>query len=322
MKIGVTGANGFIGTHLIGDLLAAGHVPVALVRTPAKLEASGIVEAVEIPSIDEACDISRLEEAMQGLDVIVHLAASVHDMQGVLGETAYHDINVIGSGRVFEAAKAAGVSRFIFISSVKAAGERSGDRPLDTENAPGPEDAYGRSKRDAEALLGELAAESACRLVILRPTFVYGWPAVGNFKTLLKAVLKRWPLPLAAIRNRRDLTYVGNLTDAIGTACGADNLGQGPYFICDGKAVSTPELISAVGEAFFIPARLLYVPVWMLRLAGMMTGRSAMIERLCGNLEVDHAPFSRDAGWQAPYNMADGLRACAQAYDKDHQGGA
>lgn len=322
MKIGVTGANGFIGRHLIGDLQAAGHTPVALVRSPEKLDASENVEAIEIPSIDAACDIARLEAAMQGLDVVVHLAASVHDMQGTLGETAYHDINFIGSGRVFEAAKAAGVGRFIFISSVKAAGERSGDRPLDAENAPGPEDAYGRSKRDAEALLGGLAAESGCRLVILRPTFVYGWPAVGNFKTLLKAVLKRWPLPLAAIRNRRDLTYVGNLTDAICAACSAENLGQGPYFICDGAAVSTPALVSAVGGAFFTPARLIYVPVSILRFAGMITGRSAMIERLCGNLEVDHAPFSRDAGWQAPYNMADGLRACAQAYDKGHQGGA
>ena len=127
---------------------------------------------------------------------------------------------------------------------------------------------------------------------------------------------------MAAIRNRRDLTYVGNLTDAICTACGAENLGQKPYFICDGAAVSTPALVSAVGDAFSAPARLIYVPVSILRLAGMMTGRSAMIERLCGNLEVDHAPFSRDARWQAPYNMADGLRACAQAYDKGLQGGA
>jgi len=322
MKVGVTGANGFIGRHLLDDLQASGHEPVALVRSPEKFDGTDDVEAVGIPSIDAGCDIARLEAAMRGLDIVVHLAASVHDMSGTLSEDAFRDINVHGSGRVFDAAKKAGVKRFIFISSVKAAGERSGDIPLSNANAPGPEDAYGRSKRDAETLLTDLAATGTCDLIILRPTFVYGWPPAGNFRTLLKAVLKRWPLPLAAIRNRRDMVYVGNLTDAICIACRADGLKREPYFICDGEAVSTPAFVAAVAKAFSIRVPQAYVPVWMLRVAGMITGRSAMIERLCGNLEVDGAPFRRDAGWQAPYNMADGLRVCAQAYDKSHQDGA
>lgn len=321
MKIGVTGANGFIGTHLLAYLLKDGHAPVALVRDPARMTVPA-VETLQIPTIDANIDIEALQTALSGLDAVVHLAASVHDMSGTVAEEAFRSINVTGTVRLFEAAIAAGVQRFVFMSSAKAAGERSDGRPLSAGTAPGPEDAYGRSKRDAETALQRLAAGQACQLVILRPTFVYGWPPVGNFSTLLKAVLKGLPLPLAAIRNRRDLTYVGNIADAACRACSAPGLGDTPYFICDGAAVSTPELIRNVALAFARPARLIYMPVWLLRLCGKVSGRSAMIERLTEDFEVESAPFHRDAGWQPPYNMAEGLRACAAAWQNDRLGGA
>ena len=321
MKIGVTGANGFIGGHLLDCLLKAGHAPVALVRNPAKVSVPA-VEVVPMPTIDGNSDVAALQSALSGLDAVVHLAASVHDMTGSQSEDAYRSINVDGSVRLFEAAIAAGMKRFVFMSSAKAAGERSQGRPLSADNAPGPEDAYGRSKRDAETALRRLASGSACRLVILRPTFVYGWPPVGNFRTLLKTILKGLPLPLAAIDNRRDLTYVGNLADAACRACSAADLGNTPYFICDGKAVSTPELIRNVARAFARPARLIYMPVWLLRLCGTVSRRSAMIDRLTEDFEVESAPFHRDAGWQPPYNMAEGLGACAAARQNDRLGGA
>ncbi len=320
MKIGLTGANGFIGGHLLPCLLKNGHTVRALVRDPDHMTGDAS-EVVRIPTLDSKTDPARLKEVLEGLDGVVHLAASVHVMDGSLDEAVYRDINVQGSIRLYQAAVAAGLQRFVYLSSVKAAGERSGTTPLTPDTSTGPEDAYGRSKRDAEVELRKLAQNSACRLIILRPTFVYGWPAVGNFKTLLSAILKGMPLPIRAIKNRRDMTYVGNLADAIRAACTAPGLSEQPYFICDGAPVSTPEFAGNVGRAFARSARLIYMPVWLLKICGAITGRSAMIARLIENFEVDGAPFRRDAAWLPPYNMPDGLGECAECWRNDTRKG-
>lgn len=322
MKIGVTGANGFVGGYLLPALREAGHHVTALVRSPTGLDLKTVDEIVAIPTIDRDSDVTVLEAAMAGLDAVVHLAARVHVMDDSVNEEEFQRVNVTGSARLFEAAQAAGVRRFVFISTVKAAGERSSGAPMTTDTAPGPEDAYGRSKRDAETRLAARAANGECRLIVLRPTFVYGWPPAGNFQTVISAILKGVPLPLAGIRNRRDMTYAGNLASAIATACTAERLGDTPYFIADGRPVSTPDLFRGVGEAFGYPARLFHVPVWGLWLLGALTGRGTAVARLTEDFVVDTASFNRDARWQPPYKMSDGLGAIARAWHETKRAGS
>lgn len=321
MKIGVTGANGFVGKHLCAALKQAGHDVTALVRSPGGLKSENVDTVVAIPGIGADSDLAVLKAALADLDVVVHLAAKVHVMNGGTDEAEFRNVNVDGTARLYEAAAAAGVKRFVFMSSVKAAAERSTDVPVTAETAPGPEDAYGRSKRDAENRLSDLA-DRGCTLVILRPVFVYGWPPAGNFRTVINAVLKGVPLPIAGIDNRRDMIYVGNLCDAVRAACDAQGLAQTPYFIADGTPVSTPELFRMTARAFARPSRLFYAPVWLLRLAGKLTGRSAAIARITENFVVDCSPFHRDAGWQAPYKMSDGLRLIAQAWTDENRAGS
>ncbi|MBO6518868.1 MAG: NAD-dependent epimerase/dehydratase family protein [Rhodospirillales bacterium] len=322
MKIGVTGANGFVGGYLLPVLRDAGHDVTALVRRPESITRDVADRVVEIPGIDGDTDAEILERALAGLDVVVHLAAQVHVMDGSVSETEFRHVNVAGSVRLFEAARTAGVKRFIFISSVKAAGERSGDTPLNALDAAAPEDAYGRSKRDAEIALSERSAAGACELVILRPAFVYGWPPAGNFRTVISAVQKGLPLPLAGIRNRRDMTYAGNLASAISAVCVADGLQALPYFVADGAPISTPGLFRAVGTALGRPARLFPFPLWSLRLLGRLTGRRTAIARLTENFLVDSTPLHRDARWQPPYKMSEGLDAVATAWREANQAGS
>ena len=260
MKIGVTGANGFVGGYVLAALKDAGHDVRALVRTPESFDVGAAREVAAIPSLDGDTDMAALKAAMAGLDAVVHLAARVHVMNAALDDENFRSVNVDGSARLFDAAIAQGIKRFVFISTVKAAGERSGTRPLSAEDAPVPEDAYGRSKLAAEMRLREMASQRSCELVILRPAFVYGWPPAGNFRTVISAIRKGLPLPLGGIENRRDMTYAGNLADAIATACTAPGLHDTPYFISDGAPVSTPGLFQAVAGAFGRPARLFHVP--------------------------------------------------------------
>lgn len=321
MRIGVTGANGFVGGYLLPALKDAGHEVVALVRSDTGLDPASVDETIIIPTIDGRAEVSALASALAGLDGVVHLAARVHVMDARLDDQEFADVNVDGAVRLFDAALTAGVKRFVFLSSVKAAGERSGAKPLTTDDEPAPEDAYGRSKLAAERRLSERAVGSACKLVVLRPAFVYGWPPAGNFRTVIKAVAEGIPLPLSTIRNARDMIYAGNLADAIRAACVAKGLLDEPYFVSDGVPVSTPDLFRGVGAALGRPARLFYVPRWLLLLLGTLTGRSAAIARLTGNFVVDTAPFIRDARWQPPYKMSEGLNAVAEAWRTANQAG-
>lgn len=311
MKIGVTGANGLVGRHVCRALTRAGHAVVALVRDPAKSAGLDIVETRVLPTLGASMDKAALAGALSGLEAVVHLAAHVHVMKSAPDPAVFDAVNVAGSLAVLDAAIAAGAKRFVFMSSVKAAGERSDGTPLSTDMAPAPEDAYGRSKLAAERALTERAAGWNGRLVILRPTFVYGWPTTGNFRTVVNAVRKGVPLPLAAIRNRRDMAYAGNLADAVRAALASETVGAGPYFICDGDPVSTPELFRRTATAFAGRARLFPVPGWALKLAGALTGRGAAVARLRGDFRVDGSPFRRDAGWQPPYKMSEGLSEAA-----------
>jgi nucleoside-diphosphate-sugar epimerase len=322
MKIGVTGANGFVGRYLLATLQDRGAESRALIRSPLGLAAGCTNEIVAIPTLDRDTDPGVLRAALAGLDTVVHLAARVHVMDAALDEDAFQNVNVGGSGRLFEAAAAVGIKRFVYLSSIKAAGERSGTRPVTTDDPPVPEDAYGRSKLDAEGHLTALASGTGCELVILRPAFVYGWPPAGNFRTVISAILKGVPLPLAAIDNRRDMTYAGNLAAAIATACDAKGLQSTPYFISDGTPVSTPELFRSVATAFARPARLFSVPPGILRLGGTLTGRSAAVQRITEDFVIDTAPFRRDARWQPPYKMSEGLDAVAAAWRQSEQTGS
>ncbi len=310
MIAAVTGANGFIGGYVVHALIQAGHTVRALVRHGVECD----IPVTRIQSLNASSDITELTDALQEVDAVVHLAARVHVMNGHEDEDGFFDVNVGGTCRLFEAAAAAGVKRFIFVSSVKAAAERSGDGPVTADDTAQPEDAYGRSKRAAEQeLLARSKLDGAPDVVILRPTFVYGWPPTGNFATLVSAVRRGIPLPFAGIGNRRDMLYVGNLADAVRAACTSTAVGAGPYFICDGAPVSTTALFRETAKAFGAQARLFWMPEWSLRLLAVLTGKRAAMDRLLEDFRVDGAPFRRDADWQPPYKMAEGLARCSAA---------
>jgi UDP-glucose 4-epimerase len=219
-------------------------------------------------------------------------------------EREFDVTNHLATARLAAQAEAAGVRRFVFLSSIKVHGDSS-DRALGPGDAPAPADAYGRSKLAAERALAEAA--NAMSVVVLRPPLVYGPGVKGNFRTMMNAIRRGWPLPLGAIENRRSLIYVGNLADAIRAALDAP---PGLYLPSDRDDVSTPELIRRTAAALHCPARLLPVPPALLHALAGIAGKTAAIERLTGSLTVDGAL----PGWTPPYTMAAGLAATADRF--------
>jgi nucleoside-diphosphate-sugar epimerase len=303
----VTGASGFIGQALCAAA-SAGHRVRRAVRRPAGDDPTAVTVGELAPETD-------WRRALEGVQCVVHLAARTH----VLRETArdplaeYRRVNVAGTVRLAEQAAQAGVRRLVFMSSVKVNGD-STQRPFTERDEPRPEDGYGFSKRDAERALGRFAGTAGMEVVILRPPLVYGPGVKGNFLRLLDGVARRVPLPLASIRNRRSLIYVGNLVDAVLAAIAAPRAAGGTYLLSDGEDVSTPELVREMARALGVAPRLLPCPSSWLRLAGAVTGRRAAVARLTGSLQVDSTAARRDLQWRPRYTLAQGLAETARWY--------
>lgn len=315
-RVLVTGANGFVGTALAAALSKRG-MPARLAvrdeRAALRLaRGPGEADVVAVGDVGAATD---WRAALKGVDAVVHLAARSHVMREHAADplAAYRAVNVEGTRRLARDAEAAGVRRLVFVSSVKVNGERTGERAFTEEDPPAPEDAYGISKWEAEQALWDAAGKGGTGAVVLRPPLMYGPGVKGNFLSLVRAVARGTPLPLASVDNRRSLLFVGNLVDAV-LLCIDHPAAGGTYLLADGPDVSTPELARGIGEALGRRARLLHVPPALLRLAGAASGRSPAVSRLLGSLRVDSARIRRELGWRPGATLAQGLAETARWY--------
>ncbi len=309
----VTGATGFIGAALVRRLAERGEGIRAAVRHPAHKVHSDI-ETVIVGDIGPATDWSP---ALRGVDAVVHLAARAH----VVAERApgayevYRQVNALAALRLAEAAAAAGVRRFVFMSSARVHGSRTTGTPFRESSPLAADDPYGSSKAEAERGLAEVAARTGLELVILRPPLVYGPGAGGNFARLAALIARGIPLPLASVRNRRSLVFLGNLIDAT-VRCMDDPAAAGETFlVSDGEDVSTSDLIRRIGRALHRPARLVPVPPSLLRLAGALTGRSADVARLLDDFVVDSSHLRQTLAWYPPLGLDEGLARTAAKMD-------
>jgi nucleoside-diphosphate-sugar epimerase len=305
LRVLVTGASGFVGAALCRELLARGHAVRAAVRR-LTAPAGTAPEAAQVLVPDIAGEFDR-RALLEGVDTVVHLAAVAHR---AAGETETRRVNFEGTARLADAAVGL-VRRFVFMSSVKVQGDDSGDRAYVETDSLRPEDAYGRSKLEAERSLTELSARHGMQVALIRPPLVYGPGVKANFLRLLAWVDSGLPLPFASVRNRRSLIYLGNLVDFV-ARCAEHPAARGPFLVSDEETVSTPELVSRIGLALERPARLLLAPPALLHVAGMIAGRRDEIRRLTGNLAIDSSKAHRLLDWRPLYTLDEGIAETAR----------
>ncbi len=311
MRVLVTGATGFIGSSLCRVLAAEGFDVIAGVRR------DGGAPGAEVRVLGDLGVETDLSAALDGVDAVMHLAARAHVMaEGAADPLAeYRRINRDGTRRLAEAAMAAGVARFVFLSSVKVNGEATRGDPVTEDDTPAPEDAYGTSKWEAEQALAELSAGGGIETVVLRAPLVYGPGVKANFLSLLRLCDTALPLPLGGIDgNRRSLIYLGNLADALRRAMVHAAAAGRTYLVRDSEDVSTAGLVRRIRRALGRPPRLVPVPAGALRAALVATGRRAAADRLLGSLAVDASRVNRELGWTPPYTLDQGLHATVSWY--------
>ena len=305
-KVLVTGATGFVGQAVCRILRAEGHTLTGVTRDKTLKRGPENIPLYYISDIGADTDWSQ---AVSGADMVVHLAARAHIMRESSNDplAAFRGVNRDGTASLARAAAAAGVRRFVFLSTVKVNGETSGENPFSEDDAPAPEDAYGISKGEAEKELDIIADSTGLETVVLRPPLVYGPHVKGNFLSLLNACEKGWPLPLGAIKNTRSLVFVDNLASAIAVVAEHEKAPGKTYLVSDGEDVSTPELVLRLAKAFGRRPRLWRVPTCCLTLGGSVSGRRAAVQRLTGSLVIDSNRIRSELGWVPPFSMDEGL---------------
>ncbi|MFM0324028.1 UDP-glucose 4-epimerase family protein [Caballeronia glebae] len=308
-RIAITGANGFVGRAVSRALLERGIGARGLVRRDAQCEPG--VDVRHIESLDAIAP-----DAFAGCDAVIHLAARVHVMADAAAQSqalldAYRAINVDGTLAAAESARRAGATRFVMMSSIKALGESDPGRPFTEDDARNPPDAYGVSKAEAEVKLLEFGSRTGMEIAIVRPPLVYGPGVRANFLSMMSAIARGIPLPLGAIDARRSLVSVDNLASAT-IECALDPAAAGRLFhVTDGDDPSVADLARKLGEHLGKPARLVPVPVGLLRGLGRLTGKTAQIDRLTGSLRLDSRRIRETLGWRAPQSLDEGLAATA-----------
>ncbi|MDH0727289.1 SDR family oxidoreductase [Stutzerimonas stutzeri] len=323
MQVLVTGASGFVGSALVQRLATEFGYPVIGVvrslangRPPVRATHDTALRWIESGDLAGA---GLTPDVFAGVDVIIHCAARVHVMHETDTDplAAFRAVNVNGTLKLAQTAALAGVKRFVFLSSVKVHGESTtGARPLTAEAALCPADAYAISKLEAESALLALAAQTGLEVVIVRPPLVYGPGVKANFHSMMVWLDRGVPLPLGAIRNRRSLVALDNLVDLLTICLDHPRAAGQAFLVSDGEDLSTTQLLRRLGVALGKSARLVPVPPVLLSGAGALLGKRAVMERICGSLQVDIDKTRSLLGWSPPVSVDKALAMTAAAFNK------
>ena len=308
MNVLLTGATGFLGSRLVKNLDAKQDVILtAAVRRITQISAG---RTLEVQSLNANTDWST---ALANQQVVIHAAARAHIMKYEVSDplAEYRRINVDGTLNLARQTAAAGVDRFIFISSIKVNGELTPlGQPFTADDTAAPEDACGITKWEAEQGLKKIAAETGMEVVIIRPPLVYGPNVKGNFASMINLVERGFPLPLGAIHNQRSLVALDNLVDFIITCIDHPAASNQVFLAGDGQDLSTTELLRGVAKAAGKPSRLIPFPSSLLMLVATFLGKKAVAQRLLGSFQVDISKARDLLGWQPPISVEEGLRRC------------
>ena len=313
----LTGGSGFVGRAILASLITRTTVRLALRGRVT----DGFPENVEIVTASLAAD-QNWGNALAGVDAVVHCAARVHVVDDSAADplAEFRRVNVAGTLNLARQAAAAGVRRFLFISSIGVNGGITFDQPFAADSEVFPHTPYAVSKYEAEVGLRELAAASKMEIVIIRPPLVYGPNAPGNFSTLMRCLNSGFPLPLGAIiANRRSFVFLDNLVDLVVTCLDHSAAANQTFLVSDGESLSTVALLQRLGAALGRPVRLISVPIFLLEMGAALLSKPELAQRLCGSLEVDISKTRGLLDWGPPISADEGFRRTAAYWAKSNE---
>ena len=321
MKIAITGATGFIGSHLADTMLAAGHEVRALVRGSSNLR---WLEGKDIRLVrGDIRDAASLEDFVRDVDYIYHIAGVVKARD----RAGYFDGNVTATENMLRAAErfAPSLHRFLYVSSQTAAGpSRSLDRPVCEDDEPRPITTYGESK---------IAAEKAVRSTgdtlpwtIVRPPAMYG-PRDTEIFIYFQAIARRLNSMIGFDEKRLSLLHAHDLVRGMVLAAEAENSVGETYFISSEEFYSWPQVGSLTAGimnrrvlTLRLPHAMVYTVAALAQSVAAMQSKPATL-----NLEkarditqrywtCDISKAKRDLGYRQEVGLEEGIRGTVEWY--------
>lgn len=285
-KLLITGASGFVGSYFINKYKEKYEIkPFSFRKDAPKGISSGHINSLDC----------------SGVDVVFHLSALVHQMDGTSKEE-YEKINVTQTLELAKKAKESGVKHFIFMSTVKVYGEET-TRKYTENSICNPEDEYGKSKLKAEQELLGLSDEGlGFRVSIVRTPIVYGHSVKANIKALVNLTNKVPVLPLGKIENKRSMVYIGNLCHLVDEVIVQQK--SGIFLASDDEPLSTTRLIELIAKNLDKKVCLLKIPFFesLLKLL-----KPSFHKRLYGSLEIDNIITKEKLNLKNPYSVEEGI---------------
>ena len=298
----VTGASGFIGKFVVPALAKQGWQVRAAARDPNSILAKPDIEIVAMPDLKDAVDWAPL---LDGVSHVVHLAGIAH-APGMLPDDVYLRINAQSVGALAKAAKGQ-IERLVLMSSVRAQVGLASDHVITEADAPKPTDAYGRSKLEAERLIGD----SGVAFTVLRPAVVYGPGVKGNISSLATLAKTPMPLPFGVLNNRRSLLAIENLASAIALVLNSERALGETFLVADREPISVGDMVAAMREGLGRSPHLVRVPERAVRRLMASFGKEAEWERLTGNFVIDSGKL-QGLGWDPRVTSREGLARMMQ----------
>ncbi|AZS50747.1 NAD-dependent epimerase/dehydratase family protein [Entomomonas moraniae] len=311
MKVLITGATGFVGSAFLKKILEDYQfTPIITVR-----EFNQTYKTLQQFIVKDLTTTIDWSEVLIGVDCIVHIAGRAH----VLKETAqdplqaFRAVNVDATLKLAKQALAAGVKRFVFISSIGVNGIHNTE-PFTEDDMPNPQTDYARSKLEAEEALWQLTKDTDMELVIIRPPLVYGEQVKANFLSLLKWVYRGIPLPLGWVNNKRSFVSVDNLVDLLMIVLTHPNAANQLFLVADSETLSTTQLLKLTAKKMHKSIFLLPVPVILLKIAATILGKKNTAIQLCDSLEVSIDKANILLGWRPSISIEEGLHKTVTAF--------
>ena len=324
MNVLVTGASGFLGSHVAEQLSGAGHDVRVLVRKSSNKKFLETLPRIEF-AYGGIEDADKVAEAVKGVDAIVHSAGIVKAKH----PDDFAKTNVEGTRNVLEGAKknAPNVKRIVLVSSLEAVGPSKDGSPvpIDQEN---PVTAYGRSKLEAEKVAKTYAKDLP--ITILRPTGIYGPRDVEIFEAFRS--VKKGVLPLTGDgKSKLTLVYGPDAARACIAAIDAKVPSGSTYFVTDGavyeQRAMMEELERAVGKKAFlrfgIPNGVIGVAARFVEAYGKVTDKAVMLTREKASMLAypywvcDSKDTQAALGWAPEVLWADGADKTARWYSEN-----
>jgi len=314
----LTGATGFVGGAVLTQLMQQPDLAIRTFGRRITVELSVNTSANVSHFIGEIDCETDYSATLCDIDVIIHCAARAHIMHDEAADSLaeYRRVNVEGTLNLARQGVAAGIKRFVYLSSIKVNGESTSvGSPFYESDSLSAKDFYGQSKAEAEKQLIELSKATGLEVVIIRPTLVHGPGVKANFAALMNLASKGIPLPFGCInQNKRSLVSVTNLVDLIITCIDHPKAANQVFLVSDDHDVSTSEMVREMAKALEKPTWQLPIPIWCYKLAGKLFNKSDVVERLTGSLQVDIFHTKQTLGWTPPQTLQEGFKQTAQAF--------